>query len=87
MAERYGRLPLAFEPNVGQTDAQVRFVARGSGYTLFLTDTAAVFALRPASARGARAGSRADARDDSPGVDGNAGRRPPDRHRRAAGRQ
>jgi hypothetical protein len=33
----YGRLPLSFEPNDGQTDAQVDFVARGQGYALFLT--------------------------------------------------
>jgi hypothetical protein len=26
-AESYGKLPLAFEPNVGQTDARVRFLA------------------------------------------------------------
>jgi RHS repeat-associated protein len=33
----YGKLPLIFEANQGQTDAQVRFLARGSGYGLFLT--------------------------------------------------
>ena len=33
----YGRLPLSFEANVGQTDASVDFVARGTGYALFLT--------------------------------------------------
>ena len=33
----YGRLPLSFESNVGQTDAAVDFVARGTGYALFLT--------------------------------------------------
>jgi hypothetical protein len=33
----YGRLPLSFESNVGQTDASVDFVARGKGYALFLT--------------------------------------------------
>src|SRR5207248_4629761 len=33
----YARLPLAFEPNVGQTDPRVAFVAHGLGYTLFLT--------------------------------------------------
>ena len=33
----YGRLPLSFESNVGQTDASVDFVARGKGYSLFLT--------------------------------------------------
>ncbi len=31
-------LPMAFEPNVGQTDPAVRFLARGAGYDVFLTD-------------------------------------------------
>jgi hypothetical protein len=35
--ETYGKLPLYFERNAGQTDSQVSFLARGSGYTLFLT--------------------------------------------------
>ena len=30
-------LPMFFEPNQGQTDPQVKFLARGSGYGLFLT--------------------------------------------------
>jgi hypothetical protein len=38
----YGKLPLSFEANDGQTDSQVKFLARGSGYTLFLTGTEAV---------------------------------------------
>ena len=33
----YGCLPLSFEANAGQTDASVDFVARGKGYSLFLT--------------------------------------------------
>ncbi len=33
----YGKLPLIFETNQGQTDPQVKFLSRGSGYTLFLT--------------------------------------------------
>ena len=33
----YGRLPLSFEANVGQTDASVDFMARGTGYALYLT--------------------------------------------------
>jgi hypothetical protein len=41
----YGQLPLSFEPNVGQTNARVKFLARGSGYTVFLTSTEAVLAL------------------------------------------
>jgi hypothetical protein len=47
ITENYNRLPLAFEVNAGQTDPRVKFLSRGAGYTLFLTDTAAVFALRP----------------------------------------
>ena len=42
VAEVYGRLPLSFEANGGQTDSQVRFLARGSGFTLFLTTSAEV---------------------------------------------
>jgi len=41
----YGQLPLHFEANQGQSDEQVRFLSRGSGYTLFLTSTEAVLAL------------------------------------------
>ena len=45
-APEVGRLPLAFEANRGQTDARVDFLARGSGYTLFLTPNEAVMALQ-----------------------------------------
>jgi hypothetical protein len=44
-AEASGRLPLSFEPNQGQTNAEVKFLARGSGYGLFLTPTEMVLAL------------------------------------------
>src|SRR5260370_8676653 len=44
----YNHLPLTFEANLGQTNNRVRFLARGSGYTLFLTKDEAVFALAPA---------------------------------------
>ena len=40
-----GQLPLYFEANQGQTDPEVRFLARGVGYTLFLTPTEAVMAF------------------------------------------
>src|SRR5438477_7618404 len=43
--ENYGKLPLSFEANHGQTDPKVKFLSRGSGYTLFLTTTEAVFSL------------------------------------------
>jgi hypothetical protein len=45
----YGRLPIHFEPNAGQTDETVQFLARGSGYALFLTKTAALLRLRNAA--------------------------------------
>ena len=41
----FAALPLAFEANQGQTDPQVKYMARGSGYTVFLTPNDAVFAL------------------------------------------
>ncbi len=45
MSRDYGKLPLAFEPNVGQTDARVRFLSRGGGMTTFFTDTETVMVL------------------------------------------
>jgi hypothetical protein len=41
----FERLPLSFEANQGQTDPQVKFLSRGSGYSLFLTSTEAVLTL------------------------------------------
>ncbi len=41
----YGRLPISFEANHGQVDDQVDFIARGSGYQMFLTPTEAVMVL------------------------------------------
>jgi len=47
----YGKLPLSFEVNQGQTDAQVKLLARGQGYTLFLTPTEAVLSLKKPQAK------------------------------------
>src|SRR6202521_3807353 len=44
-AESYGKLPLSFEENQGQTAQQVRYVSHGDGYELFLTPQEAVLAL------------------------------------------
>jgi uncharacterized repeat protein (TIGR01451 family) len=49
----YRGLPLIFEPNQGQSDPEVKFLAHGSGYGLFLTADEAVLTLRH-SARGPR---------------------------------
>jgi len=38
-------LPLAFEANQGQTDPAVKYMARGNGYSVFLTANDAVFAI------------------------------------------
>jgi len=42
----YSHLPLIFEPNQGQSDAKVKFLARGRGYGIYLTDQEAVLALQ-----------------------------------------
>ena len=46
LASSYGAMPLSFEVNQGQVDASVEFLARGQGYSLFLTGTEAVLSLR-----------------------------------------
>ncbi len=43
--ESFGRLPLQFEVNRGQVDPRVRYLTRGRGSTLFLTDDEAVWVL------------------------------------------
>jgi len=41
----FARLPLSFEPNQGQTDASVKFLAHGPHYTLFLTSSGATLSF------------------------------------------
>ena len=43
--ETYGKLPLSFEANQGQTDSQVKFLSRSGSHSLFLTSTEAVLTL------------------------------------------
>jgi hypothetical protein len=45
------RLPLNFEPNLGQADPRAKFLARGRGYTLFLTKDEAVLVLEKPEVR------------------------------------
>src|SRR3984957_7707958 len=42
----YGDLPLSFEANRGQADSQVKYMAPGRGYTIFLTPKKTVLALQ-----------------------------------------
>jgi len=46
LAQRYGQTSLAFEANQGQIDSRVKFLSRGAGYSLFLTQDEAVVVLR-----------------------------------------
>src|SRR5258706_15983815 len=66
VSESYGKLPLYFEANRGQTHKDVRFLSRGPGYNLYLTANEAVLVLpkpnadvkrdaRSTHARGAKA--------------------------------
>jgi hypothetical protein len=66
-AEAYGKLPLRFEANAGQTGGQVKFLSRGSGYTLFLTSSEAVLALKKNTLRMQLLG--ADANAEATGVE------------------
>jgi len=43
--ETYGKLPLSFEANRGQTAPSAQFLAHGVGYSLFLTGNGAVFIM------------------------------------------
>ena len=56
--EGYGHLPLSFEANHGQSDSTVKFLSRGSGYSLFLTSTEAVLVLSQSIADESRKASR-----------------------------
>ena len=45
----YGQLPLSFEANVGQTNKEVKFLARGQGYGLFFTPAGPVLSFSQAT--------------------------------------
>jgi len=45
LADALSAIPLSFEPNQGQSDPTVKFLSHGNGYSLFLTDSAAVLVL------------------------------------------
>src|SRR5438105_8870637 len=45
VSEAYGRLPLHFEANRGQTNKDVRFLSHGPGYDLYLTANEVVLVL------------------------------------------
>jgi uncharacterized repeat protein (TIGR01451 family) len=57
LSSSYGKLPISFEVNQGQTDGSVQFLARGAGYTLFLTPGEAVLSLHAPHTNTAKPGS------------------------------
>ncbi len=63
--EAFGRLPLRFEANQGQSDAGVRFLSRGRGHTLFLAGDETVLAAHGATVRMRLAGG-----NPFPGIEG-----------------
>lgn len=52
ISQTYGKLPLSFEANQGQSNKEVEFISRGQGYILFLTPTEAVLRLSKAETQG-----------------------------------
>jgi uncharacterized repeat protein (TIGR01451 family) len=52
--EAMANLPMNFEVNRGQTDKRVKFLARGTGYELFLTNDSAVMAFPHTSSAAAK---------------------------------
>ena len=49
-AKLYANLPMSFEVNRGQAAGEVKYLARGQGYTLYLTGEEAVLTLQKAPA-------------------------------------
>jgi len=54
IVDTYGKLPLSFEANRGQTDSSVKFLSHTGAYSLFLTGDEAVFTLNGQKAEKSR---------------------------------
>ena len=70
LIKAYGSINPSFEANQGQVESQVKFLWRGRGYFLFLTDTEAILELPSRRSRTVRAATKAsgenkDRRNDS----------------------
>ena len=50
--DAYGKLPLSFVPNEGQTDKAVRYYAQGAGYGFFFTKEGATLSFAEGKGRG-----------------------------------
>lgn len=47
--DSFGKLPMQFEPNVGQTDPSVRFMAHGPGGTIYFTPSGMTLSMKAGS--------------------------------------
>ena len=56
----FGKLPLSFQPNRGQADSRVQFMAQGPDFSLYLTSGAAFLSLKPQEPGTARTGAGSD---------------------------
>ena len=72
---QYGRLPLHFEPNLGQAQPSARYIARAGDYRFSITDTETVFELNDSlhsavrmKLTGAIRGARLEALEKLPGI-------------------
>lgn len=54
IAAEHMKLPLSFEPNLGQTNRTVSFLSRGNGYALYLSSDEALLSLLRPSASGVK---------------------------------
>ncbi|MBP6822718.1 MAG: SBBP repeat-containing protein, partial [Acidobacteria bacterium] len=54
MKRAYGRLPMSFEANQGQANEAVKFISRGHGYQVFLTDDQTVLVLQNVECSGCK---------------------------------
>src|SRR5947207_184154 len=71
LTDAYRSLPFSFEPNLGQSDARVKFLARTRGMTVFLTATDSVLSTGRTAVRmrllGANSAARIEGLDALPG--------------------
>ena len=51
LEKTYSKLPMSFEKNAGQTQSGADFIARGSGYSVFLSAGEAVIAVKTGKPR------------------------------------
>jgi len=66
IASAFSNLPLTFEANRGQTSASAKFIARGSGYSTFLTTGGLVLSLRSSKTVSPQAIEKGFPSDSSP---------------------